>query len=985
MTSPLEINPIFTLDTNWCLVYINAEGQRLVGMSQGEVLGKTIWEVFPSTMGTLLETEYRRAMTGRVAVEFDNYHQAWDRWFSIRVYPKPDGGISVILEDMTKRKQAEEALRESEEKYRLLFESANDALLVANEFGKYIDANRRAEELLGYPRKELLRMRVNDITPDKISPIGEARYEEFKRVGRMSGEYTIVRKNGTKADVEFSANRIAQGRYLSSLRDVTARKQAEEALRKSEERFRRYFELGLIGMAITTLNKKCLEVNDQLCQMLGYQRDELLQKTWLELTHPDDVAADLAQFDRVLAGQSDGYSLDKRFIRKDGKVVHAIISVKCLRRADGSIDYFVALIQDITERKRAEEALRVKENELEVIFRQTPVMLTRCSRDMRYRYVSRAYAKMLDRTPEQIAGKPIVEIIGEEAYQTILPYIKAVLDGQPVEYETLINFNNKGGGFLRVNYVPDKDERGQVIGWVATIFDITEQKAAEEKIRRSEALLSEAQQVAHIGSWNWEIETNTVVWSDEHYRIFGLKPQSGVMTYERFLSLVHPEDRATVQERIAESFASGEPYESCFRALQEDGTVRIVQSRGNVIFDKDEKPLRMYGTVQDITERKQWEEALAESEERLRQLVSLMPTGIYTCDSKGRLTFYNRHAAKLWGWEPKLNDESVKFCGAFRLWNTDGSPVRNDQTPVADAIFKGTSVRDLEVVAEQPNGERVIMSINVDPIHDREGRRIGAINVFQDITGRKKAEESIRQYAEELKRSNSDLGQFATIVSHDLKEPLRTISNYAQLLSLKYKDQLDAKGGHFISQILESTRKMSDLIQDLLLYSQAGKKTNNFKEINTQGLCEKAIKSLEISIKESGAQITCHGLPHIFADEIQIVQLLQNLISNAIKFRSQRRLVIDIRAKVENNEHIFSVSDNGIGIAPQYFTRIFEIFRRLHTEEEYPGTGIGLSICKKFVDNHNGRIWVESEPGRGTTFYFSIPIKEIKKDSDNPQ
>jgi len=250
----------------------------------------------------------------------------------------------------------------------------------------------------------------------------------------------------------------------------------------------------------------------------------------------------------------------------------------------------------------------------------------------------------------------------------------------------------------------------------------------------------------------------------------------------------------------------------------------------------------------------------------------------------------------------------------------------------------------------------------------------GAI-LITTLNEKQQAEEELREQAEELRRSNIDLERFATVASHDLREPLRIISNYTGLLAKRYQGQLDAKADETIGYILSGVNKMSELIHDLLMYSKVGKKNIKFIKTDLNALCEEVIQNLDIAIKESGAEIFHENLPVLMVDRIQITQLFQNFISNAIKYRAQRSPVIRINAWLDENEYVFSVQDNGIGIHPDYFTRIFEIFERLHTQEEYSGTGIGLAICKKVIEAHGGRIWVESQMGKGSTFYFTLPVR----------
>ncbi len=250
----------------------------------------------------------------------------------------------------------------------------------------------------------------------------------------------------------------------------------------------------------------------------------------------------------------------------------------------------------------------------------------------------------------------------------------------------------------------------------------------------------------------------------------------------------------------------------------------------------------------------------------------------------------------------------------------------------------------------------------------------------KEIGEHKRTEEKLREsetryrmVANELARSNADLAQFATAASHDLQEPLRVVDGFVKLLEKRYKDKLDEKADELIGYAVDGVKRMQDLIKDLLEYSKVGTKGFNLKPVDFNLKVDKAIFNLKAAIEESGATVTRDELPTLAADASQISRLFQNLIGNALKFHGKEKLTVHVSAERKDDEWIFSIRDTGIGIDPEAAERIFVIFQRLHTREEYPGTGIGLSICKRIVERHGGKIWVESEPGKGSTFRFTIP------------
>jgi len=297
---------------------------------------------------------------------------------------------------------------------------------------------------------------------------------------------------------------------------------------------------------------------------------------------------------------------------------------------------------------------------------------------------------------------------------------------------------------------------------------------------------------------------------------------------------------------------------------------------------------------------------------------------------------------------------------------TDAERMRIRRGEVDAARFEKRYVRG-------DDGAVIWCEIAIALVRDVFGVPQYEVAIFDDITERKQQEAALRAAHQELQRSNQELEQFAYVASHDLQEPLRMVASYTQLLERRYESRLDTTAREFMAYIVDGATRMKQLIEDLLAYSRVGTKGAEFKPAPVEAALRRALYNLRASIEEAGAVVTHDTLPTLPADEGQLAQLLQNLIGNALKFRSASVARIHVGALEKETDWQFEVRDNGIGIEPQYYERIFMVFQRLHNKGEYPGTGIGLAICKKVVERHGGRIWVESKPGEGSSFFFTLP------------
>ncbi len=371
---------------------------------------------------------------------------------------------------------------------------------------------------------------------------------------------------------------------------------------------------------------------------------------------------------------------------------------------------------------------------------------------------------------------------------------------------------------------------------------------------------------------------------------------------------------------------------------------------------------------QELTERKKTQEALKETERFNRLLVDTLPIGLALCRMDGSLIDVNPAYAKIIG---RSKEETLNLT----YWDITPKKYNKQELAQLESIEKTGHYGPYEKEYIHSDGHLVPVRLS-GLIIEKDGEQTIWSSV-EDIAERKKVEEYMRVLMEDLKRSNAELEEFAYVASHDLQEPLRMVASFTQLLERRYKDKLDDDANDFINFIVDGTSRMQGLINDLLVFSRVRTRGIDFNATDMNIVLENVLINIRQSIKETNATITNDPLPVIIADDSQMMQLFQNLISNALKFHGEEEPHIHISGEVKEEKWIFSVRDNGIGIDSKNFDRIFIIFQRLHKKDEYSGTGIGLSVCKKIIQRHRGKIWVESELGKGSTFYFSIPKLEV--------
>lgn len=509
-------------------------------------------------------------------------------------------------------------------------------------------------------------------------------------------------------------------------------------------------------------------------------------------------------------------------------------------------------------------------------------------------------------------------------------------------------------------------------------------KTMAAAFRRSEAKFASLVQAAQDGIVIADGAGRIVSWNDGAARMFGYQEQA---VLGKPWSMILPERLRSEFNRWQQAAMAGderllgravEIY--AMRESGEEFPVEVTLSRWGAGGE-----MSLSAIIRDTSERKRVEQALRLSEARFRTTFENAAIGILLTDDQNRIVEANPALERMLGY------------GVGELRGLDQSMlVHPEDRAATESLTEALLDRRQPYVKQQKrylrkDGSIMWGSLTVSLIHDDEGKPLNLLRMIEDVTELRAAEEALnrayheleqrveartwelREQASELARSNAELEQFAYVASHDLQEPLRSVSSFAQLLERRYKDQLGEEGLRFVRFIVSGTDRMRGLITDLLAYSRVGASEKPHTVVDTGEVLAAVLSDLDANIGECHAEISHGSLPTVWGDAADLLQLFQNLIANALKFNRSSPPRVEISAEDAGEEWLFTVRDNGIGIDPNFMPRLFTIFQRGHGREEYAGTGIGLAICKKVVERHHGRIWAESEPGRGTAFFFTLP------------
>jgi PAS domain S-box-containing protein len=753
------------------------------------------------------------------------------------------------------------------------------------------------------------------------------------------------------------------------------RKRAAESLRETNA----YLE-NLINYA----NAPIIVWNPQFCItrfnhafefLTGRSESEVIGQSIEILFPPAFVEASMASIRKTITGER-WEVVEIKILHRDESVRTVLWNSATLFAVDGQTPIAtIAQGQDITERKQTEEKLRASEEDLRESQRIARVGNWRLDIASNQVIWSDELYRMYGFDPT-LPPPPYTEhrkLFTTESWDRLSTALANTTEtGTPYELELETVRKDGSNGWMWVHGKTVLNASGITVGLMGAAQDITERKRAEEALRESEDKFSKAFQTSPYGITITSAEDGTFVEvNDAFTAMTGFTREGALAGSSVQLKLwVNEEDRQRVVADLrAGRVVVGQEY--LFRT--KNGAVITGQfsaqpiqlSRGPCILS----------SINDITDRKRAEEALTKQNTLFETLLKNLQIGVYMIEvPSGKPLLANEASLRLLGRGIMPEANSSNIAKVYDLYKSDSNePYPNEELPLVVAM-SGVSKHVDDMIVVKPDGTRTFLEVFGSPITDNHGHIWASLVSFQDITERKQAEDRIRSVLADLERSNKDLEQFAAVASHDLQEPLRMIASYTQLLAEQYEGQLDAKAKKYIAYAVDGATRMQRLVNDLLIYSRIATRGNPLETTDSHSILGEAIRNLAKMIEETKAIVTNDELPSVRGDASQLVQLFQNLLANAIKFRGEEFPRVHVSVRNDGREWVFSVRDNGIGIDRQYADRIFVIFQRLHTRQEYPGTGIGLAVCKRIVERHGGKIWIESEPGqRGSTFFFTIP------------
>lgn len=968
-------------NTDGYFLRLNPEWEKTLGYTLKDLQGKRFLDfVHPDDLNATLQAVSELAVQ-KTVLNFINRYRRQDgtyRW--IEWHSKSVGNlIYAAARDVTERKMAEEKLAKSEERFRLLSENASDLIyhmrLVPDPCFEYVSPS--AERIVGYTPEEhyadpSLGMKI-------VHPDDRALLQRAVETGMFDQpvELRWIHKDGHVVWTEqvnhpiFGKDGALVG-ITGAARDITWRKKAEMELQQSEERFRNYFELGQVGMAVTSLDQKWLRVNDRLCAILGYTQEELTRMTWTELTHPDDLEPDLAQFRRLLSGEIERYAMDKRFIRKNGDIVHTHLTVSCHRKPDRSVEYFIASVEDISERKRAEEQLRQAALYTRTLIEVSLDPLVTISADGKITDVNSATEKVIGLPRDKLIGSDFSSYFTEPE-KADLGYRRVFEEGYVTDYPLAIRHSSGKVADVLYNASVYRNEQGEVAGVFAAARDITERKEAETKLKDSEHRLSEA----IINSPNpamLHAEDGQVLLISKRWTEITGYSLSDIPTIAKWTEKAYAERASVVENYIEKLYGLTE--------IRKEGEYHVRTASGDMrIWDFHSAPLPklpdgrrvVLSMATDVTERKRAEMALAQSELNYRTVANFTNDWETWREPDGRFRYVSPSCERITGYPADRFIADSDFLPSI-IHGQDIASYNehidaSHKLPTNVGVHNAESDRIRFRITRKDGVVRWIEHV-CQRVFDENGVWLGTRGSNRDISDMVAAHEQAES-ATKLK------DKFVSLVAHDLRSPFTSMMGLLRIFTERKLLLANDEDKKVLDTVFRSGERMLGMIDQLLKISrlQTGQITPQLRFFNGYTSVAFTINSISNSAAQKGVVIT-NDVPddmRLYADQALFDEVLLNLLTNAIKFCSRGDKITVFTPP--GLKSAIAVRDTGKGVGEKIIPDIFRHDVKTSTvgTDGELGTGLGLPYSYDIMKAHGGELTVESAPDKGSVFCAMLP------------
>jgi PAS domain S-box-containing protein len=916
--------------------------------------------------------------------------------------------VQYTIIDATERKRSEEAVRASQRLLQTMLNAIPLCIFTKDREGRIVYANRAQSEFDGLPPEKL--MGLSTVQYPNRTPEQVAENLEWDRRVIQEGERVEVsacRRQDSRGRSRWLRGlrlplRDEQGRVVGQLgmnEDISDRQEAELALRQSEERYRSLVEGSVQGILIQR-GDQLLFANRPFAAMHGFASPEevLREGSYLDLIAPEEhqrIQRLYREF-RKTGHPPPGTELRGR--RKDGTVFWRESIVREIIWDDGRPAIQITT-HDITDRKTADQQrealladlrkanteLRSSQRLLQTVFDTIPHALFVKDAEGRFLTVNHAQARLWGLAPEAMAGLAAEDLPGlapEEAARASQEDRGIVESGQGMVIEEAPAPGKLGAGrWHRLIKLPLRDADGLTVGVVGLAEEITQRRQTEEALRAGQRLLQTVFDTIPVRLTLKDVAGRYILVNRAMGDHYGVPPSQFIGKVPAELSFLSPEEQRGFVEEDSQVIRTGEPLVNPELLVQMNtGREEVRQLIKMPVFDEQGHVHAVLGVVEDITERKAAErqreqlldslrranDELAASQRLLRTIFDTIPHRLVVNGDDGRYLMVNRAMASRYGHsEAAFIGRTPEEIGFFTPEEQQRFTHSNRTVLSSGAPFEVPEAR-----CTLPDGQEEIFRLLKVPVRDAGGRTVGTVGVAEDITERRRADAMREELLANLRRANDDLRDFAYIVSHDLKAPLRGISSLAEWLAEDYADRLEDEGRENLHLLRVRTRRMAALLEGILTYSRIGRLPAALVPLDCGAVVKEVIDTLgpppHIKVAIEGP------LPTILYDQAQLTQVFQNLIGNAIQHLGKPSGTVSVSCLKENGCWRFRVQDDGVGIDPRYFGRIFKIFQRLKPDREGGGTGLGLSVVKKIVENQGGTVQVESEPGSGSVFSFTV-------------